>query len=113
MNRLSWIVLSIACCGHLPAQTTIKQYYDIFPHRLKPSEVVGSMQDADTIVDNRNAYLHIRSKPNDCCSEYVTFTFSRPKRGGKYSPVKKACPQPRPTITEPLSMRSPTTNGRM
>lgn len=89
MNRFSWIIVSVACCSQLLAQTTIKQYYGIFPNRLKESEAVGSMHDADTIVDDRNAYLHIRSKPNDCCSEYVTFTFFKTQSGKKIFACEK------------------------
>ena len=47
------------------------------------------MRDADTLVDDRNAYLHIRSKPNDRCSEYVTFAFFKTQSGQKIFACEK------------------------
>ncbi len=76
-------------CASLFAQTTIKYYYALFPYQFKESEAMGSMANADTIVDIKNAYLHIQSKPNDCCTDYITFTFFKTQAGNKLFAYEK------------------------
>jgi hypothetical protein len=83
MRKLLCCIAFLTWFKNVPAQTTIKQFYDIFPHRFVATEAMGSMENADTTIDNTNAYLHIKSKPNDCCKDYITFTYFKTQAGEK------------------------------
>jgi hypothetical protein len=80
---IAFILLQIC----LQAQHTIKEYYKDFPYKFFEKEKLES--GADTTCDEKNAYLHIQSKPNDAWSEYITFTYFKATSGNKIFAVEK------------------------
>ncbi len=89
MKSIIYCILFLLSIQSLFAQTTIKDFYDIFPFRFKPEEALGTMYNADTTIDIKNAYLRIQSKPNDCCTDYAVFTFFKTVNGEKIFAYEK------------------------
>ena len=83
---------------NIVSQTTIKQYYYNFPYQFKVDSLGTDSIDVhpsydfsavDTIIDDKNAYLRIQSKPNDCCHDHVVFTFFKTTSNNKIFACEK------------------------
>jgi hypothetical protein len=90
MNYLKSILITIliSCTISLHAQLSIKEYYKQFPYKFNKqfpfkngNENFETYQ--DTLCDEKNAYLHIKSKPNDTWSDYTMFRYFKTGSGNK------------------------------
>jgi hypothetical protein len=72
----------------LQAQYSIKEYYKQFPYKFNKQFPFKNGNEnfeiyQDTVCNEKNAYLHIESKPNDTWSDYTTFTYFRTASSNK------------------------------
>jgi hypothetical protein len=87
-SRSILISVFLLCKISLQAQQSIKEYYKQFPYKFNKQFPFKNGNEnfeiyQDTVCDEKNAYLHIKSKPNDTWSDYTTFTYFKAASGNK------------------------------
>lgn len=83
MKKLISIAYTVLISSHLFGQENIKDFYSIFSKQFTQMQNNEISIGVDTIIDLSNAYLRIQRKPNDCCHDYVAFTYFKMANGEK------------------------------
>ncbi len=83
MKKYASICFLLLIAENVIAQNSIQGYYARFTAQFAPTVYDEVDVGLDTIIDAKNAYLRIQRKPNDCCHDYVVFTFFKMTNGEK------------------------------
>jgi hypothetical protein len=83
MKKNFSIFFLLFIAAHSFAQENIKDFYALFSKQFTQMQNDEISFGVDTIIDLPNAYMRIQRKPNDCCHDYVVFTYFKTQAGEK------------------------------